>query len=601
MDDLKLYSSTSIKLNHLLHITEAFSRDIQMDFGIDKCKTQHITAGKRQLLNFELEQGNFINSMDENETYKYLGFQQNTQIKHTSIKQTLITQYLQRIRSILKTKLHGRNTIKAINTYATPVLTYSFGTIRWTNTDLEQIQRNTRTLLTKHHIHHPHSSTIRLYLPRSQGGRGLTDIKLLHQTQIHNLRQYFYNKSDISVLHKTITYADKSYTPLNLHETNILPPTSKLTYITNNIQIWNQKPLHGRFPQEVNQDCVDSTATHTWLSECDIFPETEGFMLAIQDQVINTRNYKKHILKDKTLTHDSCRLCSQTSETIQHIISACTRLAQTEYKHRHDQVAKIIHQKLALKHDLTTDNTPHYKYTPQIILENHTHKLYWDRTLLTDKTIHHNRPDITLIDKIQKAIYIIDIAIPNTNNLTKTHAEKHRKYTDIALELKAQWRMRSTVIVPIILSATGVIPKTIHHNLQILGLDKNTYKHLLKAVIINTCHIVRKFLNITQGITYTHDPQDIHVNNTTGSQHDTQPTIISPPLTQTNTQIQLSEPTNTINTSNTTYTTMTNSPKKVTRPSTTKKQKTHSTPKHTTLSQPTRIQPKRKAKLTLTQ
>jgi hypothetical protein len=33
-----------------------------------------------------------------------------------------------------------KNKIKAINTYATPVLTFSFGIVKWTSTDLENLQ-----------------------------------------------------------------------------------------------------------------------------------------------------------------------------------------------------------------------------------------------------------------------------------------------------------------------------------------------------------------------------------------------------------------------------------------------------------------------------
>jgi hypothetical protein len=35
-----------------------------------------------------------------------------------------------RIKSILKSKLNGNNLIKAVNTYAVPLLTYSFGVIK---------------------------------------------------------------------------------------------------------------------------------------------------------------------------------------------------------------------------------------------------------------------------------------------------------------------------------------------------------------------------------------------------------------------------------------------------------------------------------------
>jgi hypothetical protein len=40
---------------------------------------------------------------------------------------------------------------------------------------------------------------------------------------------------------------------------------------------------------------INIQASHAWLKKSKIHPETEGFIFAIQDRVINTRNYKKHI------------------------------------------------------------------------------------------------------------------------------------------------------------------------------------------------------------------------------------------------------------------------------------------------------------------
>jgi hypothetical protein len=58
-------------------------------------------------------------------------------------------------------------------------------------------------------------------------------------------------------------------------------------------------------------------------------------IFATQDRVINTRNYKKHICGLQSII-DKCRICGTEGETIEHIISSCTVLAQSEYKKRHD-------------------------------------------------------------------------------------------------------------------------------------------------------------------------------------------------------------------------------------------------------------------------
>jgi hypothetical protein len=45
------------------------------------------------------------------------------------------------------------------------------------------------------------------------------------------------------------------------------------------------------------------------------------------------------------------------------------------------------------------------------------------------------------------------------------------------------------------MSATGVIPKGLHTSLSTLQIHETFYKKLQKAVVLNTCHIVRKFLH----------------------------------------------------------------------------------------------------------
>ena len=132
-----------------------------------------------------------------------------------------------------------------------------------------------------------------------------------------------------------------------------------------------------------------------------MFAEVEGFLTAVQDQFILTRNYYKFILK-RPYIDELRRRCGKESETIQHISTACEQLAPTECVKRHDGLAKVIHQKLADAAELTEDKSPHYKYTPAHVLENDNLKLYWNRNILTDKTIPFIRPDIIFTNKKTK-------------------------------------------------------------------------------------------------------------------------------------------------------------------------------------------------------
>src|SRR5205814_4146764 len=108
----------------------------------------------------------------------------------------------------------------------------------------------------------------------------LIDIKQLHNKQINKLRQYFFQKAKTSKLHEAITKADDKYTPLNLIN-NIEQP---ITTLNNKIEGWMAKELHGRYPQQLREEHINRKASTAWTKYGYLFPETEGFMVAIQDQ-----------------------------------------------------------------------------------------------------------------------------------------------------------------------------------------------------------------------------------------------------------------------------------------------------------------------------
>ncbi|CAH2260576.1 jg18268 [Pararge aegeria aegeria] len=145
------------------------------------------------------------------------------------------------------------------------------------------------------------------------------------------------------------------------------------------------------------------------------------------DKVIKTRNYQKHIMKDGTL--DICRACHRPGETLRHIVSGCSHLANSEYLHRHNQVARIVHQQLALRFGLI-DLMPYYRYGPASVLENSSALLYWDRTITIDRYITANRPDIVLVDRSVRRAIIVDFPF------VQTKIEPHARTTDFS-ELRA--------------------------------------------------------------------------------------------------------------------------------------------------------------------
>jgi hypothetical protein len=126
------------------------------------------------------------------------------------------------------------------------------------------------------------------------GGRGLIDITRLHDKQVKVLQTYFLNKQATSPLHAAVVRADDRYTPLELVRANENELATDEEYTSNNNvkRQWSQKALHGRHPYDLSQQYVDIEASNKWLTNADLFAETECFLTAIQDQVIQetTRN-----------------------------------------------------------------------------------------------------------------------------------------------------------------------------------------------------------------------------------------------------------------------------------------------------------------------
>jgi TPP-dependent indolepyruvate ferredoxin oxidoreductase alpha subunit len=105
--------------------------------------------------------------------------------------------------------------------------------------------------------------------------------------------------------------------------------------------------------------------------------------------------------------------------------------------------------------------------------------------------------DLTLTNKKTKNTILIDIAIPNTHNLAKTVTEKQKKYQELANEIRAMWKQGAVQAVPIVISTTGIIPKSLSQSLKRLNRHPNTYIQMENVVILGTCSIVRNFLNYT--------------------------------------------------------------------------------------------------------
>ena len=108
-----------------------------------------------------------------------------------------------------------------------------------------------------------------------------------------------------------------------------------------------------------------------------------------------------------------------------HLGSGCSKLAQQEYKRRHDNVARVVHWDLLGKCGFSRGDK-WLEHVPETVLENHDYKLLWDYNIQTDHKISARRPDLVVIMQ-EQTCQVIDIAVPEDTAVKPKEEEKARQ------------------------------------------------------------------------------------------------------------------------------------------------------------------------------
>ena len=193
MDDLKVFGKNQKELDTLINTVRIFSDDIRMEFGISKCAVLVMKRGKMDHCSshgLTLPSGEIIKSVDSEVGYKYLGFLEADRIKNNEMKEKVTIEYVRRLRKILKSHLHSRNIISAINSRAVSIIRYTAGVVEWNVDELKELDRRTRKLLTVYGAFARKGDVDRLYLPRKEGGRGLIGVEDVVRMEENSLKKY---------------------------------------------------------------------------------------------------------------------------------------------------------------------------------------------------------------------------------------------------------------------------------------------------------------------------------------------------------------------------------------------------------------------------
>ena len=256
----------------------------------------------------------------------------------------------------------------------------------------------------------------------------------------------------------------------------------------NRKQKWERKQIYGRRKRVINNIALDKT--WTWLRKGNFKREIESLMITAQNNAVRTNHIKVRI--DKTQQNSKCRLCGDRDDTINHIISKCSKLAQKEYKTRHDLV---INWEICKKYKFDQTNK-WYMHNPAPVLENNTHKLLWDFDIHTDHVISARRPDLIIIIIIKiiikRTCKIVDFAVSADHRIKLKECEKKNKYLDLARKLKKLWNMQVTII-PIVIGAFGTVTKGLLKGQEDLEVGGRV-ETIQNTTLLRTARILRRVL-----------------------------------------------------------------------------------------------------------
>jgi hypothetical protein len=73
--------------------------------------------------------------------------------------------------------------------------------------------------------------------------------------------------------------------------------------------------------------------------------------------------------------------------------------------------------------------------------------------------------------------------------------------------MRSLWCLQKISILPLIISATGIV--SLFKNLKILDLGNTLVVEIHKGILLYSCHIVRKFLNIDTEHNKTQQSQNV--------------------------------------------------------------------------------------------
>ena len=437
IDDLKIFAASESKLSSVMNSVRAAMEDVGLIWNPKKCAVAHFKRGVRvpESTGLLMSDGNVkIPTLEDGQQYKFLGVLETLRQEEKIVLRCAAREYLRRLSVIWSSPLSDYHRVIASNQFALPAMSYFMWTQHWPITELRQVDRDARKIVTEGGGKHPCGTTSLLYLRESRMEGVVEEQK------------------------------------------------------------WQGKLITAR----KEDGDLNTEQCFWWLNEWRMCPtHTIAGMFEIYEQLLPTRLYAIHKTQASPNSDPTCRLCGTAPESMAHILSACPALAQTKYLARHDAVLKVLFFDIMEDLGLIEASPPWYSPTkPQPVYEGVYAQAYWDVPVFGEyQDLRANRIDARIVNHQEKKVITMEMSCPWVSNRQKKTSEKTMKYAPLRWELKQKYPGYEISQYNIIVDVLGGWSTDVEVAVkELVGRrHKDVLKKMQKACLSATLNIARTF------------------------------------------------------------------------------------------------------------
>ena len=244
------------------------------------------------------------------------------------------------------------------------------------------------------------------------------------------------------------------------------------------------------------------TGCFSWLCRWKTAPtHTVAGVYELYQQLLPTKIYQQYKKKTSNNIDVKFRMCGKAMESVPHVLSGCSALAQSKCKTSHDAAFSVLFFDLLCDMGLI-ESAPSWcsPETPKPEYKNDRASAFWDVPVYAEKTeVRANRIDARVVDKQKKKVLLLEMRCPWMANRKQKEEEKTSKYASLRWEIRQQYPHYKIAQYNIIIDVLGgVSRKTLDSIKELVSVRADMILlDMQKEVISSTLNIARSFKVLT--------------------------------------------------------------------------------------------------------